>query len=182
MFYKAYENWLANATQDPDLIQELKTINGQTDEINDRFYKSLEFGTAGLRGIIGAGTNRMNIYTVGAATQGLAEYINSITDDGKVAIGYDSRIKSDLFAKHAASIFAANGITVYLYPELVPTPMVSFAIRYLKCDAGAVLTASHNPSKYNGYKAYGPDGCQLGLEASEYVLSIIEKVDIFSDV
>ena len=106
MFYKAYENWLANATQDPDLIQELKTINGQTDEINDRFYKSLEFGTAGLRGIIGAGTNRMNIYTVGAATQGLAEYINSITDDGKVAIGYDSRIKSDLFAKHAASIFA----------------------------------------------------------------------------
>ena len=182
MFYKAYENWLANATQDPDLIQELKTINGQTDEINDRFYKSLEFGTAGLRGIIGAGTNRMNIYTVGAATQGLAEYINSITDDGKVAIGYDSRIKSDLIAKHAASIFAANGITVYLYPELVPTPMVSFAIRYLKCDAGAVLTASHNPSKYNGYKAYGPDGCQLGLEASEYVLSIIEKVDIFSDV
>lgn len=182
MIYKAYENWINNAKLDPDLSEELIAIKGNDAEINDRFYKSLEFGTAGLRGIIGAGTNRMNIYTVGAATQGLAEYVNSITSNGKVAIAYDSRIKSDLFAKHAASVFAANGITVYLYPELSPTPMLSFAVRYLKCDAGAVLTASHNPSKYNGYKAYGPDGCQLGLEASEYVLSIIEKVDIFKDV
>lgn len=182
MIEQLYNRWLECATADPDLIQELNSIKGASDEIEDRFYKSLEFGTAGLRGVIGAGTNRMNIYTVGAATQGIAEYVNSITDNGKVAIAYDSRIKSDLFAKHAASIFAANGITVYLYPELAPTPMLSFAVRYLKCDAGAVLTASHNPSKYNGYKAYGPDGCQLGLEASEYVLSIIEKVDIFDDV
>ena len=182
MIYKEYNKWLDNATADPDLISELQSIKGNETEISDRFYKSLEFGTAGLRGIIGAGTNRMNIYTVGAASQGLAEYVNSITENGKVAIAYDSRIKSDLFAKHAASVFAANGVTVYLYPELAPTPMLSFAVRYLKCDAGAVLTASHNPSKYNGYKAYGPDGCQLGLEASEYVLSIIEKVDIFRDV
>ena len=182
MIFKAYEEWLNNATADADLKQELLSIKGDEAEISDRFYKSLEFGTAGLRGVIGAGTNRMNIYTVGAATQGLAEYVNSITENGKVAIAYDSRIKSDLFAKHAASVFAANGVTVYLYPELAPTPMLSFAVRYLKCDAGAVLTASHNPSKYNGYKAYGPDGCQLGLEASEYVLSIIEKVNIFTDV
>ena len=182
MIFKAYEEWLNNATADADLKQELLSIKGNEAEISDRFYKSLEFGTAGLRGVIGAGTNRMNIYTVGAATQGLAEYVNSITENGKVAIAYDSRIKSDLFAKHAASVFAANGVTVYLYPELAPTPMLSFAVRYLKCDAGAVLTASHNPSKYNGYKAYGPDGCQLGLEASEYVLSIIEKVNIFTDV
>lgn len=182
MINSAYERWLNRATDDPELISELKEIKGNNDEISDRFYKSLEFGTAGLRGVIGAGTNRMNIYTVGAATQGIAEYVNSITDNGKVAIAYDSRIKSDLFAKHAASIFAANGVTVYLYPELAPTPMLSFAVRYLKCDAGAVITASHNPSKYNGYKAYGPDGCQLGLEASEYVLSIIKKIDIFDDI
>lgn len=182
MIFKAYDEWLKNATADADLTEELISIKGNEEEISDRFYKSLEFGTAGLRGVIGAGTNRMNIYTVGAASQGLAEYVNSITKNGKVAIAYDSRIKSDLFAKHAASVFAANGVTVYLYPELVPTPMLSFAVRYLKCDAGAVLTASHNPSKYNGYKAYGPDGCQLGLEASEYVLSIIKKVNIFTDV
>lgn len=182
MINEVYKNWLENATKDPDLIEELLNIKGNDSEINDRFYKNLEFGTAGLRGIIGAGTNRMNIYTVGAASQGLAEYVNSVKKDGKVAIAYDSRIKSDLFARHAASVFAANGITVYLYPELAPTPMLSFAVRHLKCDAGTVLTASHNPSKYNGYKAYGPDGCQLGLEASEYVLSIIKKLDIFTDI
>ena len=182
MINEAYKNWLKNATADPDLTKELLSIEGNEAEISDRFYRSLEFGTAGLRGIIGAGTNRMNIYTVGAASQGLAQYVNSVKKDGKVAIAYDSRIKSDLFAKHAASVFAANGVTVYLYPELAPTPMLSFAVRYLKCDAGTVLTASHNPSKYNGYKAYGPDGCQLGLKASEYVLSIIEKLDIFNDV
>lgn len=182
MINEAYKNWLKNATADPDLTKELLSIKGNEAEISDRFYRSLEFGTAGLRGIIGAGTNRMNIYTVGAASQGLAQYVNSVKKDGKVAIAYDSRIKSDLFAKHAASVFAANGVTVYLYPELAPTPMLSFAVRYLKCDAGTVLTASHNPSKYNGYKAYGPDGCQLGLKASEYVLSIIEKLDIFNDV
>ncbi len=182
MTKNAYNRWLECATADPDLVKELREIDGNIAEIEDRFYKNLEFGTAGLRGVIGAGTNRMNIYTVGVATQGLAKYVNSKTSCGKVAIAYDSRIKSDLFAKHAASIFAANGITVYLYPELAPTPMLSFAVRHLKCDAGAVLTASHNPSKYNGYKAYGPDGCQLGPEASEYVLSIINKVDIFDGV
>lgn len=182
MIKKAYNLWLERANADPDLVEELLSIKGKDDEISDRFYQNLEFGTAGLRGIIGAGTNRMNIYTVGAASQGIAEYVNSITSNGKVAIAYDSRIKSDLFARHAATVFAANGVTVYLYPELAPTPMLSFAVRYLKCDAGAVLTASHNPSQYNGYKAYGPDGCQLGLEASEYVLSIIKKVDIFDDV
>lgn len=182
MILETYNNWLKNATADKDLTEELALINGNEDEISDRFYKSLEFGTAGLRGIIGAGTNRMNIYTVGAASQGLADFVNSNTENGKIAIAYDSRIKSDLFAKHAASIFAANGLTVYIYPELAPTPMLSFAVRHLKCDAGVVLTASHNPSKYNGYKAYGPDGCQLNPEASEYVLSIINKIDIFSGV
>jgi len=182
MINEAYKKWLEKATADSDLTEELLSINTNQDEINDRFYRNLEFGTAGLRGVIGAGTNRMNIYTVGAASQGLAEYVNSITNAPKIAIAYDSRIKSDLFAKHAASVFAANGVTVYLYPELAPTPMLSFAVRYLKCDAGIVITASHNPSKYNGYKAYGPDGCQLGLEASEYVLSIIEKLDIFADI
>ena len=182
MIYNEYEKWLTNATQDFDLIEELQSIKGNDSEISDRFYRSLEFGTAGLRGIIGAGTNRMNIYTVGAASQGLAEYVNSITPNGKVAIAYDSRIKSDLFAKHAASVFAANGVTVYLYPELAPTPMLSFAVRYLKCDAGAVLTASHNPSKYNGYKAYGNDGCQLGPKESDYVTSIINSFDMFKDV
>ena len=182
MFNKTYNRWVERATLDKDLIPELLSIKNNPDEISERFYKSLEFGTAGLRGIIGAGTNRMNVYTVGVATQGLSDYLNSTTKNPKVAIAYDSRIKSELFAKHAASIFAANGIYVYIYPELAPTPMLSFAVRYLSCDAGIVLTASHNPSKYNGYKAYGPDGCQLSPSASEYVLSIINKVDIFDDV
>ena len=119
---------------------------------------------------------------MGKASQGLAAYVNSVTDNGKIAIAYDSRIKSDLFAKTAACVFAANGIKVYIYKELMPTPMLSFAVRRLKCDAGVVVTASHNPAKYNGYKAYGPDGCQLGLEAADYVLSIMNKVDIFDGV
>ncbi len=182
MYEEIYERWLKCATGDLDIIKELKDISGNYAEIEDRFYKNLEFGTAGLRGVIGAGTNRMNIFTVGAATQGLAEYINSITEKGSVAIAYDSRIKSDVFARYAAEVFAANGIKVYIYPELMPTPMLSFAVRYLKCDAGIVITASHNPSKYNGYKAYGPDGCQLNPEASEFVYNIIEKVDIFDGV
>lgn len=182
MIEKDYQRWVERATADEDLQKELISIKDSPDEISDRFYKSLEFGTAGLRGIIGAGTNRMNIYTVGSATQGLAEYVNSKTENGTVAIAYDSRIKSELFAKHAACVFAANGVTVYLYPELMPTPMLSFAVRHLKCDAGVVVTASHNPAKYNGYKAYGPDGCQLNPEASAFVLSIIEKVDIFDGV
>ena len=177
-----YELWCLKATEDGDLISELSGIKENDDEIFDRFYKELEFGTGGLRGVIGAGTNRMNIYTVGKATQGFSDYINSVSASPKVAIAYDSRIKSDLFAKTAASVFAANGIKVMLYSELMPTPMLSYAVRELDCNAGIVITASHNPSKYNGYKAYGPDGCQLNLEASETVYNLMQKVDIFNDV
>ena len=179
---KLYKEWLNFAIEDSDLIDELKSIENNEEEIFDRFYKELEFGTGGLRGVIGAGTNRMNIYTVAKATQGFANYVNSISNMGKVAIAYDSRIKSDLFAKTAASVFAANGIKVYIYPELMPTPMLSFAVRELGCDAGVVVTASHNPSKYNGYKAYGSDGCQLNLEGSQIVLDEIGKVDTFTGV
>ena len=182
MFEDKYKLWCEKAVKDPDLISELKAIENDSDAVSDAFYKDLEFGTGGLRGVIGAGTNRMNVYTVGKASQGLAAYVNSVTDNGKIAIAYDSRIKSDLFAKTAACVFAANGIKVYIYKELMPTPMLSFAVRRLKCDAGVVVTASHNPAKYNGYKAYGPDGCQLGLEAADYVLSIMNKVDIFDGV
>lgn len=182
MFEDKYKLWCEKAVKDPDLISELKEIENDSDAISDAFYKDLEFGTGGLRGVIGAGTNRMNVYTVGKASQGLAAYVNSVTDNGKIAIAYDSRIKSDLFAKTAACVFAANGIKVYIYKELMPTPMLSFAVRRIKCDAGVVVTASHNPAKYNGYKAYGPDGCQLGLEAADYVLSIMNKVDIFDGV
>ncbi len=182
MIKEKYELWCKRATDDIDLINELNSIKDNDDAISDAFYKDLEFGTGGLRGVIGAGTNRMNIYTVGKASQGLAAYVNSVTDKGSIAIAYDSRIKSDLFAKTAAEIFAANGIKVYIYKELMPTPMLSFAVRYFKCNAGVVVTASHNPSKYNGYKAYGDDGCQLCLEAADYVLSIMNKVDIFDGV
>ena len=182
MVNEKYKLWCEKAVGDPDFIKELERIDGNSEAISDAFYKDLEFGTGGLRGVIGAGTNRMNIYTVGIASQGLAAYVNSVSQNGRIAVAYDSRIKSDLFAKTAAAIFAANGIKVYIYKELMPTPMLSFAVRRLKCDAGVVVTASHNPAKYNGYKAYGPDGCQLGLEAADYVLSIMNKVDIFDDV
>ncbi len=177
-----YSLWKEKAIADADLIEELKSIDGKKEEINDRFYRSLDFGTAGLRGVIGAGTNRMNIYTVGTATQGLAQYVKTVSEKPMVAIGYDSRIKSDVFARHAASILAANGVKVMIYPELVPTPMVSFAVRTLGCDAGIVITASHNPAIYNGYKVYGPDGCQLGVEASRSVMEYIEKIDAFEGV
>ncbi len=182
MVNEQYKLWCEKATIDPDLVAELKAIEGNEEAISDAFYKDLEFGTGGLRGVIGAGTNRMNVYTVGKATQGLAAYVNSVTENGKVAIAYDSRIKSDVFARDAAAILAANGIKVYIYKELMPTPMLSYAVRHLGCDAGIVVTASHNPSKYNGYKAYGNDGCQLGLEAADYVLSIMNQVDIFDGV
>ncbi len=182
MINEQYKLWCEKAVGDPDLVAELKEMEGKEELISDAFYKNLEFGTAGLRGVIGAGTNRMNIYTVGQASQGLAAYVNSVTKNGTIAIAYDSRIKSDIFARAAASIFAANGIKVYIYKELMPTPMLSFAVRRLKCDAGVVVTASHNPAKYNGYKAYGPDGSQLGPEAAEFVLSIMQSVDIFSGV
>ena len=182
MINEKYQLWCEKATADPELITELKAIAGDEAAISDAFYKDLEFGTGGLRGVIGAGTNRMNVYTVGKASQGLASYVNSVNSNGKIAIAYDSRIKSELFARTAAAVFAANGIKVYIYKELMPTPMLSYAVRHLHCDAGVVVTASHNPAKYNGYKAYGSDGCQLGLEAADYVLSIMNGVDVFNDV
>ena len=174
-----YTLWCEKATDDPDLIKELKEIEGNDDEINERLAVSLKFGTAGLRGIIGAGTNRMNVYTVRQATQGLADYCNEDFSSPKVAIAYDSRIKSDVFAKEAAACLAANGIKVYIYPELMPTPMLSYAVRALGCDSGIVVTASHNPAKYNGYKVYGSDGCQMTIDAANRVLKNIESVDIF---
>ncbi len=174
-----YSIWLEKATDDPDLTAELKSVEGNEDEIKDRFYRELEFGTGGLRGVIGAGTYRMNIYTVRRATQGLADYVKESFADPSVAIAYDSRIKSDVFAKEAASVLAANGIKVYIYNELMPTPMLSWAVRYHKCSAGIVVTASHNPAKYNGYKVYGSDGCQLTLGAAEIVLKNINAVAMF---
>ncbi len=177
-----YQLWSKTELEDADLSEELAAIAGDTDAIKDRFYRELEFGTGGLRGVIGAGTNRMNIYTIRKATQGLADYLNEAVEAPSVAISYDSRIKSDKFAKETARVLAANGIKTYIYPQLMPTPCLSFAVRELGCDAGVMVTASHNPAKYNGYKAYGPDGCQLTLEAADRVLSLIEKVDLFHGV
>lgn len=178
---KLYDLWLEKAVIDPDLKAELEKISGQDEEIFDRFYRELEFGTGGLRGVIGAGTNRMNIYTVNKATQGLASYV--LNHGGKsVAISYDSRIKSDYFAKNAAAVFAGNGIKVNIYPQLMPTPLLSWAVRYLKCDAGVMVTASHNPAKYNGYKVYGSDGCQVTIEAADEILGYINKTDVFEGV
>ena len=177
-----YKLWCEKASDDPDLISELQEIKDEPEKIRDRFYRELEFGTGGLRGVIGAGTNRMNIYTVRRATQGFADYINEAFDDPHVAISFDSRIKSDTFSKAAAGVFAANGIHVHIYPELTPTPMLSYAVRELGCQAGVMVTASHNPSKYNGYKAYSADGCQLSVAESEKVIEKVNKLDIFSDV
>lgn len=179
---KMYELWLEKASADPDLKTELSAIAGDEDAKNDRFYRDLEFGTGGLRGVIGAGTNRMNVYTVKKATQGLAEYILANGVEKSVAISYDSRIKSDYFAKSTAEVLAANGIKVYIYTELMPTPMLSWAVRAHGCGAGVMVTASHNPAKYNGYKVYGADGCQLTLEAAEAVLAKINNIDIFDGV
>ena len=177
-----YQLWVEKATEDPDVVGELKAMNGDEVKIEDAFYRNLAFGTGGLRGTIGAGTNRMNVHTVAKATQGLANYLNKNFTEPSVSIGYDSRIKSDVFAKVAAGVFAANGVKVNIWPELLPVPTVSFATRYLGTSAGVMVTASHNPSKYNGYKVYGPDGCQMTTEAAAQVLSEIEKLDIFSDV
>lgn len=176
-----YELWTTKVKEDNDLIVELQNIKNDTEEIFDRFYRDLEFGTGGLRGVIGAGTNRMNIYTVRKATQGLANYLKD-KKNPSVAIAYDSRIKSELFAKNAAQVLAANGIKAYIYPELMPTPSLSFAVRHLGCDAGICVTASHNPAKYNGYKVYGEDGCQITLDMANKVLEQINTVDAFEDV
>ena len=177
---KEYERWLANATIDADVAAELKTLDDT--KIEDAFYRDLAFGTGGLRGVIGAGTNRMNIYTVAKASQGLADYLKKNFEMPSVAIGYDSRIKSDVFAKVAAGVFAANGVKVNIWPVLMPVPTVSFATRYLHTSAGVMVTASHNPSKYNGYKVYGADGCQITTEVAAEILAEIEKLDIFADV
>lgn len=178
----AYKLWTKHDLEDDDLKNELAAIKGDTDAIKDRFYRELEFGTGGLRGVIGAGTNRMNIYTIRKATQGLALYLNEEKENSSVAISYDSRIKSDVFAKEAARVLAANGIKVYIYAQLMPTPCLSFAVRELKCDAGIMVTASHNPAKYNGYKVYGNDGCQITIETADRVLAKIGSVDIFGGV
>ena len=179
---KLYDIWLSSATADKDLISELESIKGDEEAILDRFYKNLEFGTAGLRGVIGAGTNRMNVYTVNQATQGLADYLNESFENPSVAIAYDSRIKSKEFAESAAGVLAANGIKVYIYPELVPTPMLSFAVRRLECSSGIIITASHNPSKYNGFKCYDPNGYQMTDEAAAKTYDYIQNIDMFSGV
>lgn len=178
-YKKEYERWLQYAT-DSDIKTELQDMSEA--QIEDAFYRDLAFGTGGLRGTIGAGTNRMNVYVVAKASQGLSNYLLSSYSAPSVVVGYDSRIKSDLFARTAARVFAANGITVHLWPELNPVPTVSFATRYLHASAGVMITASHNPSKYNGYKVYGADGCQITTDAAKAILSEINALDIFTDV
>ena len=174
-----YQLWCEKAVDDPDLITELKSIEGDDEAIKDRFYRDLEFGTGGLRGVIGAGAYRLNVYTIRRATQGLADYVNGSFENGSVAISYDSRIKSDKFAREAAAVLAANGIKVHIYTELMPTPMLSWAVRACGASAGIMITASHNPAKYNGYKVYGEDGCQITLDVANTVISKINAVDMF---
>ena len=177
---KEYKRWLLNATKDEDLTSELKQMSNMQKE--DAFYRNLSFGTGGLRGVIGAGTNRINIYTIAKASLGLANYLNKHYENPSVVIGYDSRIKSDLFAHTAAGIFSSSGIHVYIYSCLLPVPCVSYGVRHLKTSAGVMITASHNPSIYNGYKVYGDDGCQITTNAADEILAEIESLDVFSDV
>lgn len=179
-YRKEYERWMKQAAMDEDIVEELRSMDDA--KMEDAFYRDLAFGTGGLRGVIGAGTNRINIYTIAKASQGLADYLKKNFEEPSVAIGYDSRIKSDVFARTAAGVFAANGVRVSIWPVLMPVPTVSFAARYLHTSAGVMITASHNPSKYNGYKVYGPDGCQITVEAADNILKEIEKLDIFADV
>ena len=175
-----YQHWCAQKTLDPELRQELAAMQNDADKITDAFYRDLEFGTAGLRGVLGAGTNRMNIYVIRRATQAVADYLNETDLPKTVAIGHDSRIKSDVFAREAAAVFAANGITAYLYPRLEPVPALSFAVRHLHCGLGICVTASHNPAAYNGYKVYGSDGCQMTPEAAKRVVALLEQMDYFT--
>lgn len=177
-----YRRWKACAAEDPDLVRELREIEADERAVYERFYTSLDFGTAGLRGILGAGTNRMNLYTVRRATQGLCNVLLRKGSFPAAAIAYDSRNKSKLFAETAAAVFGSNGIKVYLFDTLAPTPMLSFAVRYYGCDAGVMITASHNPAEYNGYKAYGPDGCQLTSSAAREVFEEMQRIDPFEDV
>lgn len=180
-FLTVYQRW-REQVRDPELSAELSAIVGDEAEIEDRFYRELEFGTGGLRGILGAGSNRMNLYTVAKATQGYSSYLRKNVQNPSVAIAYDSRIHSDLFARTAAEVFAANSIQVYIYPKLMPTPALSFAVRDLNCGGGVVITASHNPARYNGYKVYGPDGCQITTQAAKAIQEEIDRVDPFEDV
>ena len=180
MFLDDYKRWMNADLEDPALKTELESIEGNEEEIKDRFAVALKFGTAGLRGVLGAGTNRMNIYVVRQATQGLANWVKTQGGNQLVAISYDSRINSDVFAKTAACVLAANGIKVRIYDALMPVPALSFATRYYKANAGIMVTASHNPAKYNGYKAYGPDGCQMTDEAADIVYAEIQKTDILT--
>ena len=179
-YRKEYERWCAQATADADMAAELQTMDDA--KVEDAFYRDLAFGTGGLRGVIGAGTNRMNIYTVAKASQGLADYLQKHFNKPSVSIGYDSRIKSDVFARAAADVFAANGVEVHIWPTLMPVPTVSFATRYLPTSAGVIVPASHHPSKYTCYKVYCADGCQITTEAAVEILAEIEKLDIFADV
>lgn len=183
MIMKEYHRWVDWATEDSDIKEELNNIAGDYEKIEDAFYRNLEFGTGGLRGVIGVGTNRMNIYTVAKASQGLASYVKKQGyESASIAVSYDSRIKSELFARIASEVFVGNGIQVYLYDRLMPTPCLSFAVRQLKCAAGIMITASHNPAKYNGYKVYGPDGCQITNRVASEILDEIEAIDIFEGV
>lgn len=180
MYMEAYKRWVEFEIEDEELKKELESIADKEDEIKERFAVSLAFGTAGLRGILGAGSNRMNIYVVRQATQGLANWVKTQGGNQLVAISYDSRINSDVFAKTAASVLAGNGIKVRIYDALMPVPALSFATRYYEANAGIMVTASHNPAKYNGYKAYGPDGCQMTDEAADVVYQEIQKTDILT--
>lgn len=180
MYNEEYKRWMGTDLEDADLNHELAKINGNEEEVKDRFAVALKFGTAGLRGVLGAGTNRMNIYVVRQATQGLANWVKTQGGSQTVAISYDSRLKSDIFAKTAAGVLAANGIQVRIYDALMPVPALSFATRYYQCNAGIMVTASHNPAKYNGYKAYGPDGCQMTDDAAAIVYSEIQKTDVLT--
>lgn len=179
---KLYNEWLNHELEDDELTEDLRACKDNEEEINDRFYRSLEFGTAGLRGILGAGTNRMNIYTVGLATQGYANFLKKKFARPLVVIGFDSRKNSDVFAKTAATVLAANGVMVQIYNRLLPTPLVSYAIRKLNASGGIMITASHNPSKYNGYKVFGPDGCQIGPDVADVVAAEMNALDPFEDV
>ena len=180
MYQDEYERWLHAELQDVDLKTELQNIEGDDDAIKERFAVALKFGTAGLRGTLGAGTNRMNIWVVRQATQGVADWVKTQGGTQTVAISYDSRLKGWNFARDAAGVLAANGIHVRIYDELMPVPALSFATRYYHCNAGIMVTASHNPAKYNGYKAYGPDGCQMTDEAADIVYQQIEKTDVLT--
>ena len=178
MYLEAYKRWMETDLEDAALKAELESIEGNDEEIKDRFAVALKFGTAGLRGVLGAGTNRMNIYVVRQATQGLANWVKTQGGNQLVAVSYDSRINSDVFAKETAKVLAANGIKVRIYDALMPVPALSFATRYYEANAGVMVTASHNPAKYNGYKAYGPDGCQMTDDAANIVYAEIQKTDI----